>query len=75
MQGELIAAVMFANYTNVSLLLIYVLGQLEYFLHPWHMNTDSNQFINIKTIYGNLRSEISNVKPELHATIGCDTTS
>ena len=35
---------------------------------------DSNQFINIRMIYGNLGNEVSDVVSELHAITGCDTT-
>ena len=39
-----------------------------------HMKIDSNQFINTKMIYNNLKIEIS-VVPQLHSITSCDRTS
>lgn len=39
------------------------------------MKIDSNQFINIKMIYDNSGSEISDIVPEIHPINGCDNTS
>ena len=60
------AAVIFTKDTGLFLFLIYDLGQLKCFLPPWYMRIDSYQFINIKIIYDNLGSEISDIVSELH---------
>ena len=47
------AAVVVAKDADAFLLLVYVLGQSECFLRPWHTNNDSNPFVNIRMIFDN----------------------
>ena len=61
------AAVIVAKDKDVFLLLIYALSQLECFLPQWYMKVDLSQFINIKMIYNNLGSEISDIVPKLQS--------
>ena len=48
------------------------ISKLECIPPPWHMNIDSNQFININVIYHNLGSELSDFFIQLHAIAGSD---
>ena len=68
------AAVVIAIYTDVFLLVIYALGQSECLLPPWYMKIHSKS-VNIKMIYDNLGTKISDVIPQLYDTdiTGCNT--
>ena len=55
------AAVVVAKDADALLLLVYVLGQLECFLLPWHIKNDSNPFITLgwfTTIFSNTIAQL-----------------
>ena len=56
-------AVIFGKETDLFLLLMHALGQLECFLLSWYMKIDSNLLININISFKNLGDEISDVVP------------
>ena len=78
------AAVIAAKDKEVFLLLIHALDQLECFLFSRtsmvyedsnHLIIGSNHLINIKMIYDNLESEVSDIVPGLDVITGNDNSS